>query len=194
MIDYINITNKVFDNNVLNIDTERFFREAEDYFYYFDRQDLAIKNLKAAIKLSPTHIRCIKFLGDIYYAGGNMKKAFEYYSQAAALQPESTMILSSLAVVCDAMQNFQNALDFINLAFKYYTIKDIKIYAQMCDLKFSLLIKLRKYNEAKKYLDKIKKVLPFEDAKIVSISNNSDILNKKLALKERMNTLNIKVV
>ena len=61
----------------------------------------------------------------------------------------------------------------------------------MCDLKFSLLLKLQRYTEAKKFLDKIKKVLPFEDAKIVSVANNADILKKKLSLKEKMDSLNI---
>ena len=45
-IEYLKNSKILFDDNVLNIDTERYYREAEDYFFYFDRTDKAIKLLK----------------------------------------------------------------------------------------------------------------------------------------------------
>lgn len=194
MIDYLNKTCKIYDDNVLNIDTERFFREAEDYFFYFNRQDLAIENLQTAIELTPNHHKSIKFLGDIYFTIGKIEKAFDFYSQAAALRPDDVSILSSLAAACEALGNYENALSFLNVAFKKYTIKEVKIYAQMCDLKASLLLKLQKYEEAKRFLNRIKKNLPLEDVKIVETSKHTETLKKKLSLKERMENLNIKVV
>lgn len=192
--DLIYTAKNIFDNNVLNIDAERYFREAEDYYFYFDRSDLALKMLKKALKLSPSNIKSLKLTGDIYYSLGKMQKAFDYYSQAAALQPSNSVILSSLATVCEALKKFSTALDFINLAFKNYTNKETRIYAQMCDLKISLLIKLQRYSEAKKFLDGIQKVLPFEDAMTIAAANNSETLKKKLSLRERMDNLSIKVV
>lgn len=194
MIDYLNNSTKIYDNNIFNLDTERFYREAEDYFFYFGRNDKAISKLKQGIKLSPTNIKSLKFLGDIYFATGKMQNAFDYYSQAAALKPNDTQILSSMAVVCEALKNYQNALDFLNLAFQNYTIKETRLYAQMCDLKISLLIKLQKYAEAKIFLDKIKKSLPIEEIRLVEATNNSATLKKKLSLRERIETLHIKVV
>ena len=194
MIDYLNKACKIYDDNILNIDTERFFREAEDYFFYFNRQDLAIENLQTSIKLTPNHHKSIKFLGDIYFTIGKIEKAFDFYSQAAALRPDDTSVLSSLATACEALGDYENALAFLNVAFEKYTIKEVKIYAQMCDLKTSLLLKLQKYEEAKKFLNRIKKNLPSEDVKIVETSNHTETLKKKLSLKERMENLNIKVV
>ena len=101
--DIYSLSKAINDDNVINIDAERFYREAEDYFFYFDRQDLAVKRLKSALKLEPNNIKCLKMLGDIYYATGKMNNAFDYYSQAAALKPDSAMIFSSLATVCEPL-------------------------------------------------------------------------------------------
>jgi tetratricopeptide (TPR) repeat protein len=193
MIDYLNNSKILFDDNVLNIDTERYFREAEDYFFYFDRTDKALKLLKKAIKLTPHNVKCLKFIGDIYFATGKMKQAFDYYSQAAALRPCDSAILSSMAIVSDSLNKQENSLAFLNLAFEYLDEKEVKLYSQLCDFKFSLLVKMQKYKEAKQFLDSIKKHLTFEDEKSVA-SVNRDILKKKLSLKERMENLNIKVV
>lgn len=189
-----NISKTLSDDNILNIDAERYFREAEDYFFYFDRQDLALKMLRKALSLSPSHIKSLKLAGDINFAIGKMQKAFDYYSQAAALQPCNAIILSSLAVVCDALKDYSNALGFINLAFENYTKRETRIYAQMCDLKFSLLVKMQEYVQAKRFLDRIKKILPFEEGRMVAAASHSELLKKKLSLKERMDNLNIKVV
>ncbi len=192
-IEYFKNSKILFDENILNIDTERYFREAEDYFFYFDRTDKAISLLKKAIKLTPYHVKSLKFLGDIYFATGKMQKAFDYYSQAAALKPCDAVILSSMATVCDALNNFHTALNFLDMAFEYLTNEDFRLYAQFCDLKFSLLVKMQKYSEAKKFLDTVNKRIPVEETTIVT-SVNKNILKKKLSLKERMNNLNIKVV
>ncbi|MCR5261539.1 MAG: hypothetical protein K6C94_06835 [Candidatus Gastranaerophilales bacterium] len=192
--DIFSLSQAINDDNVLNLDAERFYREAEDYFFYFDRQDLAIKKLKAVLKLEPNNVKSLKMLGDIYYSTGKMTKAFDYYSQAAALKPDSAMLFSCLATVCEALNKNKLALDFINLAFENYTNKDFKIYAQMSDLKISLLVKTQKYGEAKRFLDKIQKVLPFDEARNVTAASHSEILKKKLALKEKMDSLHIQVV
>ncbi len=192
-IEYFKNSKILFDDNVLNIDTERYYREAEDYFFYFDRADKAIKLLKKAIKLTPYHVKSLKFLGDIYFAIGKMKKAFDYYAQAAALKPCDATVMSSMATVCDALSDFKNALAFLDLAFEYLTIEDMRLYAQFCDLKFALLVKMQKYAEAKKFLDTVNKRLPVEEKGLVA-SVNREILKKKLSLKERMDNLNIKVV
>lgn len=192
-IEYFNNSKILYDENILNIDTERYFREAEDYFFYFDRADKAISLLKKAIKLTPYHVKSLKFLGDVYFAVGKMQKAFDCYSQAAALKPCDAVVLSSMATVCDVMNNFSNALNFLNLAFENITNEDFRLYAQFCDLKFSLLVKMQRYSEAKSFLDTVNKHIPTEETAIVT-SVNRNILKKKLSLKERMNNLNIKVV
>lgn len=192
--EFYNKSKTIHDDNVLNIDAERYYREAEDYFFYFDRADLALKMLKMSLELSPVSIKSLKLTGDILFAIGKIKKSFDYYSQAAALQPNNVVILSSLATACEALNKFEVALDFINIAFENYTKKDAKVYAQMWNLKFSLLVKLKKYSEAKAFLDTIKKVLPYEEARMVAAASHSEILKKKLSIKERMDSLHIKVV
>lgn len=193
MTDYSKQAMKIYDDNVLNIDTERFYREAEDDFFYFYQTDNAIEKLKNGLSFSPNHIKSLKLLGDIFYTEGKMELAFEYYSIAAALKPCDSAILSSLASVCDVLGDLKNALSFINLAYKYLTIEDFRLYAPIYDLKISLLIKLQRYDEAKALLDYAKKQIPLEDSDKMAVTTHS-ILKKKLKVKEKIKNLNIKLV
>ncbi len=193
MIDYVQNSIKIYDDNVLNLDAERLFREAEDNFFYFNKSRKAIIKLKSALALAPCHIKSMKLIGDIYFSIGKMQRAFDFYSQAAALKSEDSTILASLASSCEALGNFSNALAFVDLAFDNLTTVDSRLYAPLSELKVSLLIKLQKYSEAKKFLDNAKKRLSFDDAGKIA-TTTQDVLSKKLSLKERMENLNIKVV
>lgn len=191
MIDYIQNSKILYDDNILNIETERLFREAEDDFYFFNKSKKVINKLTKALELSPCRIKVLKLLGDVYFANGKMEKCFDCYSQAAALKPENAVILASLASVCEAVGKFSTALDFTNLALKHLTIEDIRLFAPLTELKISLLVKLQMYNEAKKVLDFAKKRLSSEE--VGSLATVS-LLKKKLSLREKIDNLNIKVV
>lgn len=191
MIDYIQNSKILYDDNILNIDAEKLFREAEDDFFYFHKDRKAINKLTKALELSPCRIKILKLLGDIWFAKGKMDKSFDYYSQGAALKPENPVILASLASVCEALGKYSTALDFTNLALKYMTIEDIRLLAPLSELKISLLVKLQKYTEAKKVLDMTKKRLPAEEVKSLAKAN---LLAKKLELREKIDNLNMKVV
>lgn len=122
-----------------------------------------------------------------------MKKAFDYYSQAAALKPSDAVILASLASVSETLGNFETALQFVNLAFQNLKTQDVHIFASLSSLKVSLLINLQKYTEAKNFLENAKKRLSFEESGRLATLGH-EVLKKKLALKEKMEKLNIKVV
>lgn len=194
MTDYIPNFKFSNEDNILNINAEKLYREAEDDFFYFNKSKSAEKKLKEALKHSPCQIKILKFLGDIYFASGKMEKAFDYYSQAAALKPADSVILASLSSVCEVLEKYETALQFADLAFKNLSPEDVRIYASLSNLKVSLLVDLQKYSEAKTFLDFAKKRLSFEESGRLSSSVNQNILKKKLALKERMKKLNIKVV
>lgn len=193
MIDYIQNSKILYDDNVLNINSERLYREAEDDFFYFGKIKSAEKKLKSAIEYSPCHIKSLKLIGDIYFVSGRMKKAFDYYSQAAALKPSDAVILASLASVSETLGNFETALQFVNLAFQNLKTQDVHIFASLSSLKVSLLINLQKYTEAKNFLENAKKRLSFEESGRLATLGH-EVLKKKLALKEKMEKLNIKVV
>lgn len=194
MIDYISHSRILYDDNLLNIDSERLFREAEDNFLYFNKSNLAVKNLKKAIEYSPCNVKCIKFLGDIYYAEGKIKKAFDCYAQAAAIKPQDAGILASLASINEILGNDEIALEFTELAFKNLKQEDVRLFSPLSNLKVLLLMKLQKYSDAQNFIDSTKKRLPYEDAGNFALIGQHDVLKKKLALREKMERLNIKVV
>lgn len=181
------------EDNILSINAEKLYREAEDDFFYFNKPKRAEKKLKEALAYTPCQIKVLKFLGDIYFATGKMKKAFDYYAQAAALKPSDSVILASLASVNEVFGNYETALKFVELAFQNLLPADVRLYASLSNLKVSLLLGLQRYSDAKAFLDFAKKRLSFEDSGRLS-SVNQNILKKKIALKERMEKLNIKVV
>lgn len=191
MTDIKNI--KFYDDNVLNIDTERLFREAEDSFYFLGKTEDAICKLQSGLKLSPHHTKSLKFLGDIYYTEGKMENALDCYSVAGALKPNDAHILSSIASTYDAIGDYSKALAFINLAQENLSIENFRLYVPVYDLKFALLLKMQKYEEAQKFLDAIKKRVSAEDADRMSVVNRT-LLKKKLSVKEKIAALNIKVI
>lgn len=191
MTDIKNI--KFYDDNVLNIDTERFYREAEDCFYYFGKPEEAVSKLKSGLALSPHHTKSLKFLGDIYYTEGKMEEALDNYTIAGALKPNDAHILSSIASTYDSMGDYTKALAFINVAQENLSIENFRLYVPIYDLKFALLLKMQKYEEAQKFLDAIKKRVSAEDADRMSVVNRT-LLKKKLSVKEKIAALNIKVI
>lgn len=193
MTDYIKNFKISNEDNILNINTEKLYREAEDDFFYFNKPKHAEKKLKEALNHTPCQIKVLKFLGDICFSSGKMKSAFDYYAQAAALKPSDAVILASLASVNEVLGKYETALKFVDLAFQNLLPADVRIYASLSNLKVSLLVELQRYSEAKTFLDLAQKRLSFEESGRLS-SVNQNILKKKLALKERMKKLNIKVV
>lgn len=193
MTDFIQNFKISYEDNILNINAEKLYREAEDDFFYFNKSKCAEKKLKRALSYAPCQTKILKFLGDICFTSGKMKKAFDYYAQAAALKPSDSVILASLASVNEVLGKYETALEFVDLAFQNLLPADVRLYASLSNLKVSLLVELQRYSEAKTFLDFAQKRLSFEESGRLS-SINQNILKKKLALKERMEKLNIKVV
>ncbi len=187
-----NIKNSHYDN-VLNINSERMYRQAEDDFFYFFQTKKAEKKLKAVLKFDPCHIKSMKLLGDVYFTDGKTDKAFEYYSRAAALKPEDAKILANLASVNEISGRYEIALQFTETAFKNLKINDTILFSELSALKINLLIKLQKYSDAQKFLENTNRRLSYQDnGKYTSIGY--DILKKKIKLKEKIKRLNIQVV
>ena len=63
----------------------------------------------------------------------------------------------------------------------------------LVDLKFAVLIKLKRYSEAKKVLDASRSFLTIEDYSELQ-KNNLLILKQKLALQKKIEKINLKVV
>lgn len=188
------INNKVFrDDNIININTEKLYREAEDCFFYFNQYQKAIKKLDEAIKLTPAHAKCLKLRGDIKYAVGKANEALEDYTLAAALKPDDAVLLASISSLYEISGKYDVALAFCEEAISKLNTSNNHIFTQLCELKINILISLQRYSEAENYLNFVKK--RFAPEELYGFRNGQySFLKKKLELIEKINNLSLKIV
>lgn len=188
------INNKIIaDDNIININTEKLYREAEDFFFYFHKERKAIKLLNKALKLTPTHTKSLKLRGDIYYSLGKIQNAIDDIASAAALKPDDAVLLASLASLNEISGNYRIALAFCDEALKKLNTPDNLFYSQLLELKINILIKLQRYSEAESCLNYMKRRFS-PDTLYDFSSNHFEFLKKKLKLKEKINNLSLKIV
>ena len=183
----------IYDDNVININTEKLYREAEDCFFYFNRYKKAIEKLNEAIELTPAHTKCLKLRGDIHYSLGNTKKALEDYTSAAALKPNDAVLLASISSLYEILGKYELALAFCEDAMSKLNIHNNHIFSQLCELKISILISMQRYAEAESCLDFTKK--RFSPEELYGLGTHQySFLKKKLELIEKINNLSLKIV
>ena len=184
------INSKVIcDDNVININTEKLYREAEDCFFYFNRYKKAIEKLNEAIKLTPAHAKSLKLRGDINYALGNIDGALEDYTSAAALKPNDAILLASISSLYEILGKYELALAFCEDAMNKINIYTNRIFSQLCELKINILISMQRYSEAENYLNFAKRRFSPEE-----LYGTHEYLKKKLELIEKINNLSLKIV
>ena len=188
------VNNKVIrDDNIINIRTEKLYREAEDCFFYFSQYKKAVKKLDEAINLTPAHAKCLKLRGDIKYSIGKINDALEDYTTAAALKPDDAVLLASISSLYEINGNYVAALAFCNMAISKLNVYNNRIFTQLCELKINILISLQRYSEAENYLNSVKR--RFSPHDLYGFRNNQySFLKKKLELIEKINNLRLKIV
>ena len=182
-----------YDDNVLNINSEKFYRQAEDNFYYFKKPKKAIALLNKAIDLTPTHCKSIKMKGDIYYSLGDMENAFDCYSTVAALKPSDAGYLASVAICLEAMKKYEIALSFIDNALSKLDYDTMILFPAMCELKVKLLVSLKRSYEAYLFISANKKRVSYDDYERINKYVSSE-LQKRQNIKNRIVSLKMKIV
>ena len=174
-------------SNVINIKSEILFREAEDDFFYFNKINSASKKLNAALKLTPNHLKSIILFADILFIKNNVKKALKFYLSALDINDDSPRIYGAAANCYLRLKNYKLALCFIESAISKFnfSIHNIDLYSQLIELKIDALIHLNNLKQA--YYTYIKEKNLLNDF-------NSDIINRKLKILEKINNANLKIV
>ncbi len=174
-INYLNIT------KVINIESERLFREAEDDFYYFNKINSAYKKLKQAVSLTPNHLKSILLLADIIFMKGNIKKSLRLYTSALKIKSDSFKIYASIANCYKSLNNYEKALEYCNLAFELKNIQNFMLFNQLLEIKIEILISMSKYKEAYFNIFKLKKLSEPFDFNYEFLHNKIERLNKLAA-------------
>lgn len=180
-------------SNIINIESERLFREAEDCFLYFNQIKKAINKLNKAIELSPYHYKSLVLKGDICFINGKIDEALDLYKTAEKSCPDNSKILGAIATCFESKGNFEKALNYCDKAFPFVNENNSQLYFSLYELKISILLKLKKYEHAKMLINNANNHLLFDDIKALKL-NCQKTINKKLKIKNKLKHLNIKVI
>ncbi len=183
--------NKIY-TNVINLQSELLFREAEDDLYYFNHLNIAAKKLKKAIELTPFHFKSIMLYADICTIKGQIKKALLLYLKAQKIKPEYR--LSACIANCYyLLKEYQKSIEYCDIAVKNYSGYDFSLYSQVIELKINSFINLKEYQQA--YITLIRSQNLLDPFSLKTIYNsNYGILNEKIKLKKKLHFSGLKIV
>lgn len=178
-------------SNITNLKSEVLFREAEDDFLYFNKLKKAIKKLEEAIMLTPSHHKSYSLLGDALFIQGKVEKALDNYKEADKYVNDSK-IIASIAMCFESKGEYLEALKHCDKAFLYINEDNCQLYLSLYELKTTILLKLRRYEEAKKFIESAKNNLSIED--LMNFKNHRELVNSKLRLKEKMEKISLRAL
>lgn len=187
-----NITTVQKNSNIINLQSEILFREAEDCFLYFNEIKKAIKKLNEAIKISPFHHKSLTLKGDICFITGKIDEALGLYKRAEFCSKNDSRILACIATCLETKEDYLNALSYCDKAFLFINEYNCQIYLSLYELKTSILLKLKRYEQAKRFINKAKYDLSFDE--ITALKSHKEIINLKLKLKNKLKVNNLKVL
>ncbi len=174
-------------NNVININSERLFRSAEDDFYYFNNVNSAYKKLKTAVKLTPGHFKSIMLLADIAFIKGYLKKALKLYISASNIRPCNFRTCACIVNCFKMLKNYKSALKYCNMAFDCCPSENYSLYIQLFEIKIELLIIQKQYKQAHLNMIKLRQ-------NIREFDFNYEFLHSKIVLHNKLTASNLKIV
>lgn len=178
---YINYT------NIININTEKLFREAEDDLYYFNKTTSAYKKLKKAVELTPSNFKSVLLLADVAFIKGYTLKALEFYKQANRLKSSDFKSAAAIANCYKITGDFENALKYCNVALNNCEINDYSLLNQLLDIKIELLISQKRYKEAYN-------TLAAKKNNIKKFDFEFEFLHNKIKVQKKLKNSGLKVV
>lgn len=179
--------------NIADVRAERLFREAEDDFFYFNNIASAIEKLENALMYLPNMLKALMLRANIAFLEGDFDLALVYYKRAESFVPNNAKVLAGLANIYEITNQNDIAYEYIEKAMSCGCFRYSGLSKALVDLKFAVLIKLKRYSEAKKVLDASRSFLTIEDYSELQ-KNNLLILKQKLALQKKIEKINLKVV
>jgi len=158
-----NITNKVF-----NLRAEKLVREANDTFIYYKDYEIALAQLNEALRLDPENIKALILKGDILFCINKDAEALEYFDLAINADPYCAEAYGSKAGTLDVLGKQIEALANCEMAFENITLKNRHILPSLFDQKIAILIRMKKFEEARKVLRNCTKKLSEEDTRYLT--------------------------
>lgn len=184
----------MYQKNIVISDlrSERLYREAEDELFYFDNIESAEEKIELALSYFPYFIKARVMNANIKILKGEYEKAIDIYLAAEKIAPANVNVLAGLANLYEITDNLLLANKYVNKSLSCGFI-NAELRKNLIELKISILIRMKKYKEAKSLIDSAKYELNSEELKELQAKNLSVIKNK-LQLHKKLNKLNLKLV
>lgn len=182
---------------VSNLQVEKLIREASDNFSYNRDYELALKDIDKALKIEKDNAKALILKGDILFCMDMDKDALDHFDRAISADPSSAEAFGSKAGTLDVLGNYDEALSCCDKAFELVKTKDKFLLPSLYDQKLTLLLRMRKYEEARKVLNRALVVLSEEDGTYLRscfqgmIESSCRLRRRKLAQAEK---LSLKVI
>lgn len=164
---------------VINIDSERFYRQACDYFYFLENSKLSLLCIEKILKITPYHYKTWFLKGEIFLDKNQAESAIgcfenvEKYIKKENIQEIRVRNLANIAVCYEMLEDYKNALIYCNRALEYITEVDYDFLPSLYQLQISSLIKLKRYAKAKKALREFNSYLFSDDVSCLKMSLNN---------------------
>jgi len=184
------------DKKIYNLKAEKLVREANDNFIFFKDYELAMEQADEVIEIDPGNIRALILKGNIYFCLDEMERAYECYDRALQNNPSSAEAHSLKANILDINGQTKEALDSCEKAFKNLKKRDKELLTSLYDQKIAILIKLKKYSDAKQTLIESYKKLGKDDSAYIASCYRDviDTLHKEKKRKKNIAVKRLKLV
>lgn len=181
---------------IFNIEAEKLVREASDNFVYFRDYNTALEQLNRVLELDTSHVKALILKGNILFCLDKDDEALECFEKALSIDPFSAEAHGSKSNTLDVLGKVKEAFSCCEKAFKNLTAKDKELLPALYEHKIALLIKLKKYEDAKLTLKKSYKYLSNEDCfKIASCYRDAiDSLLKEQKYRKKIATGRFKLI
>lgn len=171
-----------------NLKAEKLIRAANDNFVYFKDYEMALIQINEVLKLDPENTKAYILRGTIHFCLDELSTALECFNKALEINPYSVEALSLKANVLDIMGSLPEALDSCDKAFFNVTENNLDYLTSLFDQKLAILIKLKKYREARETLKQCYEYLKEDDSEYIASCYRDviDSLHKKRQKKREL--------
>lgn len=164
--------------DVININSERYYRQACDYFYFLENSKFALCCIEKVLKATPKHAKALFLKGEIFLLENDIEKAIECFKNVekyAKNDEGRARNLANTAVCYEMLEDYKNALLYCNKALKYISKEDYDFLPSLYQLQISALIKLKQHCKAKRALREFNSYLFSEDVSCLKMSLKNSI-------------------
>jgi tetratricopeptide (TPR) repeat protein len=184
-------------SKVLNFSAERYLKTAGDLFVYQGDYESALRMVEKTLEIQPNDIRALVLRGDILYCLNRDLESLQTLSYVLTLAPDCIEAHVSRAGVLDVLGRYKEALQSCERAAELMQPRYLYLLPGLYDQKIQLLLRLKRYRQAKRLLAQAAKDLPPDEFEFLQSSYRTCIENgcrERTLKRQQANQLSLKVI